>query len=236
MGEHAGHRERMRQKLERGLLYDYEYLEVILYTVIPRRNTSDIAHRLLARFGTLEKVLTATYDELCQVHGVGIAVANFLLTFGMATENYPKRKSGLYQGKFTIESFISHNRDFYQDEPVEILDVYFLDKDANVFDRHRFTYNDCEKILLDPYWFTEALVEGKPAGVLLVHNHPNGKPEPSKADEDFTRKYQLACSYHNVRLCDHLIFGEDGVYSYYLSGRLKEISKDFSVVNVVGKN
>ena len=51
---HDGHRIRMREKLESGNLADlpeHEQLEILLFSVIPRGNTNEIAHELLKKFG-----------------------------------------------------------------------------------------------------------------------------------------------------------------------------------------
>ena len=71
MGEHAGHRKRMITRLAEGTLCDHEYLEMLLFYAIPRRNTNDIAHRLLARFGDLNGVLNAPMKALQEIDGVG---------------------------------------------------------------------------------------------------------------------------------------------------------------------
>ena len=67
MSEHSGHRHRLIQKLDSGSLCEHEYLEMLLFNAVPRRNTNDIAHRLLARFGNIRDVLGAPLEQLQQV-------------------------------------------------------------------------------------------------------------------------------------------------------------------------
>ena len=44
----------------------------------------------------------------------------------------------------------------------------------------------------------------------------------------------MLCSINNVKLLDHLIYaGDKKIYSYFLSGELEEITRDFSFKNVV---
>lgn len=62
-----GHRSRMRLKiLSKGaaILEDYEILEVLLYSIIPRKDTKPVAKQLLNQFGSLQNVLMANKDEL----------------------------------------------------------------------------------------------------------------------------------------------------------------------------
>ena len=73
-GEHAGHRQRMRERFLAGGLEgfaDHEVLELMLFYAIPQRNVNPLAHRLLDRFGTLHAVLEAPVEELMKVEGVG---------------------------------------------------------------------------------------------------------------------------------------------------------------------
>ena len=82
---HKGHRARMRSKLEcyGPRIFDtYELLEMLLYYVIPYRDTNPIAKRLLAAFGSLEGVLEAPVSELAEVDGIGVKCAEFISLVG----------------------------------------------------------------------------------------------------------------------------------------------------------
>lgn len=73
-----GHRERLRSRFrEHGdtALVDYEILELLLFRLIPRRDTKPIAKALIDRFGSLAGVFGAPAALLQEVKGVGEAVA-----------------------------------------------------------------------------------------------------------------------------------------------------------------
>ena len=56
---HDGHRKRMIEKVMNSVesMPEHELLEVLLFGAIPRKNTNDIAHLLISRFGSIENVL-----------------------------------------------------------------------------------------------------------------------------------------------------------------------------------
>ena len=70
----SGHRNRIKAKyLENSanLVYDYEVLELLLTYSIPRRDVKPAAKALLERFGSLDKVFSASKEQLCTVNGIG---------------------------------------------------------------------------------------------------------------------------------------------------------------------
>jgi DNA repair protein RadC len=48
--------------------------------------------------------------------------------------------------------------------------------------------------------------------IVLVHNHPSGKPEPTEDDIRVTRRAAEACQLMQMKLLDHVIIGHDGAY------------------------
>ena len=76
-----GHRDRLRNRFIDGgesALADYELLEMLLFTAIPRKDVKPIAKDLIATFGSLHKMFMAKVDELCAVKGISENTALFL--------------------------------------------------------------------------------------------------------------------------------------------------------------
>ena len=79
---HAGHRERMRERVRKhGFegFAEHEILEYMLFHVIRRGNTNELGHALLDTFGSVSEVFRASYDELLQVPGIGPACADYII-------------------------------------------------------------------------------------------------------------------------------------------------------------
>lgn len=66
MAVHDGHRDRMRKRIEQyGIdsLQDHEVLEYLLYAVVPRKDTNELAHTILDEFGSLGNVFTSRLKD-----------------------------------------------------------------------------------------------------------------------------------------------------------------------------
>ena len=74
----------------------YELLEMLLYYVIPYKDTNPIAKNLLRRFSNLEGIARASTDELLSVDGVGRRVADFLRGISRAYDDIVMQESSYH--------------------------------------------------------------------------------------------------------------------------------------------
>lgn len=65
----------------------------------------------------------------------------------------------------------------------------------------------------------EALVRNA-AALILVHNHPSGATEPSRADELLTQALKTALALVDIKLLDHLIVAGGDILSFAERGLL----------------
>jgi len=66
------------------------------------------------------------------------------------------------------------------------------------------------------------------AGIVLVHNHPTGDPEPSQADVSMTLQIDQACRTVGVAVLDHLIVAETGHVSLAEAGKMPRVLDDMA--------
>ena len=52
------------------------------------------------------------------------------------------------------------------------------------------------------------------AAIICVHNHPSGHPEPSPEDRVLTTRLRQAGDLIGITILDHLILGEDRMFSF----------------------
>ncbi len=227
---HEGHRQRMIKKLENGTLTETEVLEVMLYPLLPRKDTGGIAHRLISEFGSIIGVFSADEESLCRIEGVGGQLAKNLRLLGcvfVQCANPPYRK---YDGKFDSKAYATYARDAYIELPYEVMDLLLLNQKCAVYRQFRLTDYHGHEVRSPLSQLTDCVLREKPFGVVLAHNHPFSTAQPSAHDDETTRTVQIFCSLHGFAFCDHLIFSpESETFSYYESGRMAGINQDYAV-------
>lgn len=61
-------------------------------------------------------------------------------------------------------------------------------------------------------------LEERATAVVLHHNHPSGRCEPSRADEVLTQTLKAALALVDVRVLDHVITSDEGALSMAEAG------------------
>ncbi len=208
-----GHRDRLRQRFRDGgdrALADYELLELLLFRLIPRRDTKPIAKALLARFGSLPEVLGAPAHLLTEVKGVGDSVATELkLTAAIAH----RMLKGELKGRQVLASWtsvIEYCRAAMAFEAREQFRVLFLDKkNALIADEVQQT-GTVDHTPVYPREVVKRALELSATALILVHNHPSGDPTPSRADIEMTKLIIDTARPLGITVHDHIIIGKDG--------------------------
>ena len=230
---HAGHRERVLNKLlsNPSAFSEHELLEALLFYFLPRKNTNELAHRLLRAFGSADKVFNASSEQLLSVDGVGERVAGALVLFGQFLKRYNKEKKDnpYILNLSCVKEFVEN----YFDLNYETFTLLLLDKNRKLITDIKFCDCSKEKVSADVGDFVTALAIHKPNYVIIAHNHPSNIAKPSADDDATTKKINLLCTAHGVELDDHVIVCKDEVYSYRSDGRLDRIKSTSNLVKIL---
>lgn len=208
-----GHRDRLRQRFRAGgdgALADYELLELLLFRLIPRRDTKPIAKALLARFGSLPEVLGAPVRLLTEVKGVGDSVATDLKLVASIAHRMLKGELRGRQVLASWSSVIEYCRAAMAFEAREQFRVLFLDKkNALIADEIQQT-GTVDHTPVYPREVVKRALELSATAIILVHNHPSGDPTPSRADIEMTKLIIDTARPLGITVHDHIIIGKDG--------------------------
>ncbi len=214
---YAGHRQRLRDRFRQAgadALPDYELLELILFRAIPRRDTKDLAKRLLARFGSFAEVVNAPDARLKEVSGAGEAVITEMRLVRAAALRLMKSEVSSRPLLSSWNQVLDYLRAVQGYEHREQFRVLFLDK------RNCLIADEVQgqgTVDHTPVYIREVVkraLELSSTAIILVHNHPSGDPTPSRADIDMTRMIVEAGRPLGVQVHDHVIVGRGGCASF----------------------
>lgn len=208
-----GHRDRLRTRYrEQGdsALADYEILEMLLFRLIPRKDTKPIAKALLARFGTLAGVFGAPIALLQEVSGIGEAVAldlKLISTIGHRTLKSELRQKQLLSSWSAVIDYCHAAMAYETKEQFRIL---FLDKRNTLIADEVQQEGTIDHTPVYPREVVKRALELSATAIILVHNHPSGDPTPSRADIDMTKLIVETAKPLGIAVHDHIIIGKDG--------------------------
>lgn len=81
--DHSGHRQRLKRALsENGLMSfsPHEVIELMLYSALPRRDVNELAHEISARFGGVNGLMNASFEEMISF-GLSLRTASTLRAY-----------------------------------------------------------------------------------------------------------------------------------------------------------
>ena len=220
---HSGHRDRLRQRfLKRGpgALADYEMLELLLFQAIPRRDTKSIAKALIARFGSYAAVLRAEVDALVQVDGVREVTAVALRAVADAAERLAREEVIDRPVLSSWDRLVAYLRISMAHHDTERFRVLFLDVKNTLIADEEQQAGTVNHTPVYPREVVKRALELGTSAIILVHNHPSGDPQPSKADIQMTNEIRDAGAKLSIALHDHVVVAKGGHASFKSMGLL----------------
>ncbi len=219
----SGHRARLRRKLFDGgaeALADYEVLEYLLATARPRIDTKPIAKSLIARFGTLAAVLNADANALAGHPQMGEASAATLKIVALAARRMARGQVAQKPVLGSWQALLDYLHIDMAHLTHERVRVLHLDaRNRLILDEH-VSDGSIDEAAIHPREVIKRALEIGATALILVHNHPSGSPEPSRADIEITRRIAEAGRLLGVTVHDHVIIGREGHVSLRAKGLL----------------
>lgn len=98
--------------------------------------------------------------------------------------------------------------------PYEVFSVLWLDNQNHLIEYDELFRGTLSQTSVYPREVVKQALAWNSAAAILVHNHPSGHAEPSRADELLTQALKSALSLVDVRVVDHFIVAGDKVVSF----------------------
>jgi len=220
---HEGHRNRLKKQFadHGGLgMNDIQFLEMLLFYAIPRRDTNELAHALLERYGSIRGVLDAPAGDLVTVPGIGDNAAHFLEAVREALQRYitsPNKEtnyifSSADAGKYLVP--------ILQYERTEKVYLMCLNGRGAIISCEEIASGTLSTVNVSIRRIVDIAMRCHCTSVVLAHNHPAGFALPSTEDRAFTYELKHALELMDIHMKDHILVADGDYVSFAQSGYL----------------
>lgn len=208
--------DRPRERLERlgaTALRDDELMAVLIGCGSSQMDVMTMAREFVRHID--RKGLDVTLDELI-MPGVGKAKATKVL----AALEFVRRRIKPEGVKITETKDVLPLVQHYAVQRQEHVLAITVNGFNEVLNVHTVAVGSIDRAPLDPREVFARAVAEKASGIILAHNHPEGKVEPSEADKDMTARIRAAGEVVGIALLDHIIFDRKDYFSFVENGML----------------
>jgi len=217
----TGHRARLRNRLLGGgteALADHEVIEYLLMTAIPRKDVKPLAKSLLARFGGLAGVFNADWRALALHPGMGETSAAALKIVALSARRLARAEVAEQPVLASWQALIDYLTIDMAHLTHERVRVLYLDTRNRLILDHLESEGALDEAAIHPRNVVKRALDIGAAALILVHNHPSGSPEPSRADIQITNRIAEAGRLLGIVVHDHVIIGRHGHTSLRAKG------------------
>jgi DNA repair protein RadC len=200
-------RERLRAKGVDALSHG-ELIAILLRTGMKGANVVEIGKQLVNRYGKLDALARASWEDLAREPGIGPDKAVTLVAAFSLARRLVKETCGESPVLDTPEAVANLMREEARLRPGEVFEVLRLNTRRRLIGEPvKIADGTLDTILVHPREVFRPALEASAAAIVLVHNHPSGDPTPSEADIKVTRDLIRAGQLLKIEVLDHVIIG-----------------------------
>jgi len=215
--------ERPRERLKSlgaEALSGQELLALLIGRGIPGKSAIAIAQELIARFGNVRSVASATMEELSTIRGLGPAKAAQIraaFELGRRQDLEPDLAHVSIKSPQDLAKAIRKSITMKAKEHFKLVLLNTRNKVINISTISVGTLN--ASLVHPREVFKDALIHCA-SSIILAHNHPSDDPEPSDDDVSLTRRLADAGRLMGIEVLDHIIITSKGYTSFKERGLL----------------
>lgn len=203
-------------------LSDVELLAILIASGNVQESALDLARRILTshnnNLDTLAKLSVG--DFVNQFKGIGEAKATKILA---ALELGNRRRNRETSKEFKITDSASAFTHLYPqlcDLDVEIFYVLYLNRANHIVKQKQMSQGGIHATVVDVRVILREALLSQATSIIISHNHPSGRLEPSAQDIALTKDLKNAAQTLDINLMDHLIIAGRNYYSFADQGKL----------------
>jgi DNA repair protein RadC len=206
-------REKLVKKGVQALKND-EILAILLGSGVQGKDVRKLAREIVALLDNAYE--TISLDQLCKIHGLGLAKASQIL----ASIELAKRYSAHSNKKIDSAEDVYEELKSFSSKQQEHFLVMTLDGASQLINTRTVFIGTLNQTLVHPREVFADAIADRAAGIIIAHNHPSGTLQPSRADIGITERLEEVAKLVGIELLDHVIITKDGFYSFAEEGML----------------
>ncbi len=190
-----------------------------LLTYVPlQAEVHSLADRLLKTYGSLRNVLDVLPEQLAQIPELGVEGAQLIALLRPLLGCYLKPASP--QSIHTKKQIVRQCMLLLSGYRTEVVYAIALSCNLELMGQRIIALGGLGEVQTSPRQVAEVAINCNAPYIILCHNHPGGRCDPSDADLQATRQMQKLLSGMDITLLDHVIVAPDGHYSLLQHGLL----------------
>jgi DNA repair protein RadC len=194
-------------------LSDTELLAVFISSGNRQRSCMQLASDLIQHVGDLRTILNADLQTFRQISGLGLVRYVQL----QAAREICRRNDFIYLQKDIQLVNSQQTYTFFKrqlrDKKNEVVAALFLDTQNRVLAYEELFFGSIDSATIHSRPIIERVLQLNAAALILAHNHPSGLSDASRHDLEATERLRQALELVDVRLLDHLVVGDNEIYS-----------------------
>lgn len=212
--------ERPRERLVKfgeQALSTQELLQLVLGRGVAGESVAVTAQKLLAQFGSLQKLAEASIEELSSIKGIGLAKATqmkaaFEIGRRLSTQAPSYKSKELTDPEKVYRLIKNKLKDYHKEH------FYIIALNSRNYSIAEVSVGSLNASVVHPREVFAETLRQNAASVILVHNHPSGDPEPSEDDLLLTKKLVESGKILGIEVVDHIIVAQDDFFSFKNKG------------------
>jgi DNA repair protein RadC len=208
--------ERPREMLlEKGpeSLSDAALLAILLRTGRQGKDAVSLARDMLAGLGGFQGLMSASYEDLLKIKGIGKAkIAQILAAMEIVKRQLrqPLKKLNVINSPKALFDYLQVSMNDLNREEFRVL---HLNRSKRLISEEVLFKGTVDFSTVYPREIVKAALRKKASALILAHNHPTGSPEASEEDINLTKALVNACWAVDIPILDHVIIGKGGYMS-----------------------
>ena len=216
-------------------LSNAELLAILIRTGVVGSSAVDLGRQLIKKFETLRAISACDPSELFEIKGLStakVAQIKAAVELGRRMMSEERALSEAIRSSADVADYLMP---LLRDLKHEVFKVVLLDRSNKVMGVLDIDEGDVAKTQPSIRKIMLRASQAFAAGLIAVHNHPSGNPQPSEQDKILTRDLVLAGRVMDMRVFDHLIMGDGKYFSFADEGLIEEYEMKAITLTTGGK-